>query len=100
MTIRVVLVHAFRLHREALRALLATAGDIEVVGDAGSGCDALALVKQFTPDIVVLVGATADLDGNEIARRLRENGTATKVLAFCEPNDRRCAQDLLRSGAA
>ena len=72
MTIRVLLVEDQRVFREALKAFLDTSEtDIEVVGEAGDGRDALAQVNALRPDVVVLDVAMPGMNGFTTAARLR-----------------------------
>jgi two-component system NarL family response regulator len=97
-TIRVVLIDHRRMLREALCALIANSPEVRVVGDAGSGRDAIRLVKKLVPEVLVLDDRLPDLSGLEVAHRLRAAGSVTKILALCDHNDRRLGQKMLRSG--
>jgi len=100
MTIRVALIDDHRVLRDALRALLAVERDIEVVGEAGTGREALALATRFAPDVVVLDDGLPDMSGFDVARRLRADRTAARIVALSEHTDKRCVQEMLRAGAA
>ncbi|MEC3976817.1 response regulator transcription factor [Amycolatopsis sp. H20-H5] len=68
--IRLVLVEDEQLTREAVGALLGLEGDLEVVGEAASGEEALATVRAQRPDVVVLDVDLPGMDGAEIAERI------------------------------
>jgi two-component system response regulator AlgR len=70
MKLRVLVVDDEPPARERLRSMLVEFGDFDVVGDAGNGEQALALVDQLTPDIVLLDVRMPGIDGLEVARHL------------------------------
>jgi len=78
--IRVLLVDDHTLMRQGTRALLEEADDLEIVGEAASGEDALILANELHPDVVVLDIRLGELSGVEVARRLRADMPSTKIL--------------------
>ena len=100
MTIRVVLIDHQRMLREALCALLASVRDLQVVGDSGSGEEAISLTKKRKPEVLVLGKALPEVAGLDVVLRLRAVGSPTQVLALCDHGDERHAQKMLRSGVA
>lgn len=100
MTISVALIDGHRMLREALRALLAAERDIAVVGDAGTGREALALASRLAPQVLILENGLPDMTGFDVARRLRADRSPAKILALCEHSDKRCVQEMLSAGAA
>lgn len=99
MTVRIALIDHHRMLREALRALLAAERDIEVVGEAGTGREALALATTLEPHVMVLDNGLPDMTGFDVARRLRANRSQVKIVALSEHSDKRCVQEMLRAGA-
>lgn len=99
MTISVLLADDHRLLREALRVALARAGDIEVVGEAGSGAEVLERVQALAPDVLVLDIGLPDFNGMEVALRLRKAGSAPRIVALSAYNDKRFVTEMLRAGA-
>lgn len=67
----VLLVDDHKILREGLRALLDEAGDFSVVGEAGSGREAIQLAKTLAPDVVVMDVAMAEMNGIEACRQLQ-----------------------------
>ena len=100
MTIRVLLVEDHRMVREALREVLTKVPDIDVVGEAGDASDGLAQAHALQPDVVVLDIRLPDLNGIEVAARLRDAGSSARVVALSAFSDKRFVTEMIRSGAA
>ena len=100
MTIRVLLVEDHRMVREALCEVLKKVPDIEVVGEAGDARDALKQAAELKPDVVVLDINLPDINGIEVAARLRDAGSRAKLVALSAFADKRFVTAMLRSGAS
>jgi len=85
--------------REALCEVLAKERDIEVVGQAGQASEALEQVRSATPDVIVLDIRLPDLNGIEVAARLRDAGVKAKIVALSAFSDKRFVTAMLRAGA-
>ncbi len=68
-TIRILMVDDHRVMRQGLRSLLELEPDLKVVAEAGTGTEALALIEQIKPDIVLLDLRLGDISGAEVCRR-------------------------------
>lgn len=79
--IKVLIVDDHALVRMGIRRLLEDILDIEVVADAESGEQALALVKAHNPDVVLLDMKMPGIDGWEVTRRLKKSNPQIKVIA-------------------
>ena len=77
--IRVVLADDHSVVRAGLKAVLGTAKDIEVVGEASSGREAVALVARLKPDVVVMDLSMDDMDGTAATREISALGTNSCV---------------------
>ena len=100
MKIRVLLVEDHRMVREALSEVLAKVPDIEVVGEAGDARDCLEQAMALGPDVIVLDIRLPDLNGIEVAARLRDAGNTAKIVALSAFSDKRFVTEMLRSGAS
>jgi DNA-binding NarL/FixJ family response regulator len=99
MTIRIAIAEDQRMMRELLSALLARESDFQVVGEAASGREAVALAARLAPDVLLLDIGLPDLGGAEVARTLRRSGTPVKLLALSIHAERHAVQQMLSAGA-
>jgi two-component system NarL family response regulator len=100
MTIRVLLVDDHRLVREALRDALARVSDVEVVGEAGDAASAFLQIRTLEPDVIVLDIGLPDLNGMEVAARVRESDSVAKIVVLSAYSDKRFVTEMLRAGAS
>jgi DNA-binding NarL/FixJ family response regulator len=78
--IRVVIADDHNLVREGIRALLEKAGDIQVVGEAVDGEEAVELVRREAPDVLVMDIAMPRLNGIQAVEQLRAAGVPTRTV--------------------
>jgi DNA-binding NarL/FixJ family response regulator len=98
-TIRVVLVDDQPLIRSGLRVLIADTPDMEVVGEAGDGAEAVRVVADDAPDIVVMDIRMPGMDGIEATRRITSSGSPTHVIVLTTFDDDDYVYGALRAGA-
>jgi DNA-binding NarL/FixJ family response regulator len=98
--IRVLLADDQPLIRAGLVMVITDAPDIEVAGQAGTGAEALRLVHDRHPDVVVMDIRMPGVDGIEATRRIRAESPATKVLMLTTFDDDENVYGSLRAGAA
>lgn len=96
---KVLLADDHRLFRDGLRPLLHREPGVEVVGEAGDGHEALRLVAQLRPDLVLLDVTMPGLNGLETARALTEAHPGVRVVMLTMHADRRFVVEALRAGA-
>jgi DNA-binding NarL/FixJ family response regulator len=97
---RVLLVDDHRLVRAGLRSLLAPAADIEVVGEAEDGAQALEQVRELRPDVVLMDVRMPVLDGIAATRRVVTEGLATRVLVLTTFDQDDVVYDAMKAGAS
>lgn len=99
MSIKTLLVDDHGIIRQGLRSLLAKEPDIEVVAEAEDGRKAVALVREFLPDIVIMDITMPNLNGVEATRKITAEFPGTKVVALSIHSNRRFVSDMLKAGA-
>jgi DNA-binding NarL/FixJ family response regulator len=98
--IRILLADDHDLVREGLRMLLDAEPDLEVVGEAANGKEALAEARRLDPDILVMDVRMPKLDGIEATRRLVEAGGRARVLVLTTFDLDEYVYRALRAGAS
>ena len=96
---RVVVVDDHPIVRAGLRAVLAESPELEVVGDAGTAAEALALCRRVAPDVVLLDMRLPDRSGIEVCRELKLGRPETKVLFLTSYGDEANVLTGLTAGA-
>src|SRR5664280_1648976 len=97
--ITVLLAEDHQIVREGFRSLLKTESDIEVVGEAQTGRQAVALAKQLRPAVVVMDIAMPLLNGLEATRQIRKAIPGTKVLMLSAHSDDAYVEQAIAFGA-
>jgi DNA-binding NarL/FixJ family response regulator len=100
MTVRIVLAEDHVMTRQGLRAMLERQQDFTVVGEASDGQDAVALVSQTQPDLVVMDISMPNLDGVEATHRIRQGFPGTRVVILSMHGGRDYIASVLKAGAA
>lgn len=98
--IKVLVVDDHTIVRDGICALLALAGDIEVVGAAVNGKEALEKVKELAPDVVLMDIAMPILGGLEATRRIQKEFPGIKVIALTQYDDREYVLPVIEAGAS
>jgi DNA-binding NarL/FixJ family response regulator len=98
--IRVILADDHAVVRAGLKAVLSAARDIEVIGEAKNGREAVAMVERFKPDVVVMDLSMPELDGTAATKEIATKGLATRVLVLTMHTEEEYLVPLMEAGAA
>jgi DNA-binding NarL/FixJ family response regulator len=97
--IRVLVADDHMIVRTGIRHVLESEAEFEVVGEAASGTEALALTSQLHPDVVVLDISMPEMTGLEVAGRLRTSSPSTRVLILSMHDHAEYVLESVRAGA-
>jgi two-component system, NarL family, response regulator NreC len=98
--IRVVLADDHAVVRAGLKAVLGGARDIEVIGEAKTGREAVALAERFKPDVIVMDLSMPELDGTAATKEIVAKGLPVKVLILTMHTEEDYLIPLIEAGAA
>jgi DNA-binding NarL/FixJ family response regulator len=98
--VKIVLADDHPIVRQGLCALLEAETDFQVVGEAGDGLEAVALVERVKPDVLVLDLMMPTLSGLEVARQTRQRSPQTRVVILSMHADEGYVLEALTAGAS
>ena len=98
-TIRVLIADDHQLFRDGLKALLLSAPDTEVVGEAATGTEAIGMAAESQPDVVLMDLQMPDMDGIEATRHIVRTSPQMKVLMVTMFEDDQSVFAAMRAGA-
>ena len=99
-SISVVLAEDNQLVRKRIKKFLTRAADIEVVGEAQDGLEALLLVKTLQPDLLILDVEMPKLNGLEVAKRLQKHPADTRILVLSAYADQLVIRQMFAYGVS
>ncbi len=85
--------------RQGLKSLLEDEPNFSIVGEAGSGLDAIRMCSELKPDVLVLDIMMEDISGIEVARQVKENCPRTAVVVLSMYGDKKHVLEALQAGA-
>jgi len=97
--IHILLADDHAVVRQGFKMILAAQPDMEIVGEAGNGREAVELAATLQPDVIVMDVAMPELNGIEATRRLADSSPRTRVLALSMHKDSVYVREILRAGA-
>ncbi len=98
--IRILMVDDHAVLRDGIRALLGIYDDIEVVGEASEGKEAIEKVRELAPNVVVMDIAMSGMEGIEATRRIKKKNPEVKVLILTQHDNREYILSAIKAGAA
>ncbi|WLG76612.1 response regulator transcription factor [Pseudomonas sp. FP1911] len=98
--IRIGLVDDHSLVRDGIKSLLAIVDTVEVIGEAENGHEALHMVEQFQPDLLLVDIGLKDMNGLELTRRLKQHSPFLKILILSMYDNFEYVSESIRSGAS
>jgi DNA-binding NarL/FixJ family response regulator len=98
--IKVLIVDDHAMMRDGIKALISLHGDIEIVGEASEGKQAIERAQELMPDVVIMDIAMAGMDGLEATRRLKKENPKLKVLVLTQHDNKEYVLSTLKAGAA
>lgn len=99
MAIKVIVADDHAIVRAGLRTLITSEMDLELVGEATGGLDAVEKVHQYSPDVLVLDISMPDMDGLEVIRMLKQEGENCAILVLTVHEDEALLREAIRLGA-
>jgi len=98
--IRVVIVDDYPVVREGLRTMLSTDETIEITGEVSDGVEAVAMVAEKKPNVVLMDIRMPNMDGIEAIRRIKDKHPSTSVIVLTMYDDDAYVIDAVRAGAS
>jgi len=97
--IRVLIVDDHAVVRSGLSAFLLAFDDLELIGDASSGAEAIRVCEKHRPDVILMDLAISGMDGAATTRQIRNRSPDTQVIALTSFREENLVQDVLQAGA-
>lgn len=98
--IRVLIVDDHAIARRAIRLVLSSSPDVEIVGEAANGMDAIQLAEERKPDIVLLDISLPGMSGMEAAKHIAESRSQARILFVSQHDSIGLAREAISAGAA
>jgi two-component system, NarL family, response regulator LiaR len=96
--IKVMIVDDHELVREGIKSLLETYDDIKIIGEARNGVEAVEMITQKVPDILLMDIKMPKMNGIDAAKKIMEKNPEIKIIALTSFIDKNLVEDALKSG--
>ena len=98
MKIRVLIADDHQIFRDGLITLLEGEDDIEIIGTAKNGIEAVNLARSLDPDLIIMDITMPEMDGVEATSRLKIEKPGIKIVALSMHSDRQFVKRMLKAG--
>ena len=100
MKTKILLVDDHQILRDGIRSLVKGYDDMEVIGEAADGREALDMVEKLSPDIVIMDISMPDLNGIDATRMIINEAPDVKVIALSMHHDKQFVSEIFKAGAS
>jgi two-component system response regulator NreC len=100
MSIKIIVVDEHRILREGLSTLIAKQPDMEIIGEATDGREALELLEKLMPDLILMDVTMPNLNGIEATRKIKSKNPEIEIIALSLHSDRRYVLGMIDAGAS
>lgn len=98
-SLKILLADDHTIVRQGLKLILSAQPDLEVIGEAANGREAVELVQKLKPDVVLMDVAMPELNGIEATRRMMEVNSRVKILVLSMHKESVYVREILKAGA-
>jgi DNA-binding NarL/FixJ family response regulator len=98
--IKVMLVDDHAILRDGIRALVDLHDDLEIIGEAYEGKEAIEKALELEPDVVIMDITLPGVDGLEVIRRIKKKNTKIRILVLTQHDDKEHVLSSIKAGAA
>ena len=100
MKIKILLVDDHQILRDGIRSLVKGYDDMEVIGEAADGREALNMVEKLSPDLVIMDISMPDINGIDATRMIINEAPDVKIIALSMHHDKQFVSEIFRAGAS